>query len=72
MQGGTEQHPFCQSYVLPKSHSVEPDPEARRNGYLLLTEEFRFRQFLVRVAFIIWLTVHSIVLGIHFRYLAWS
>ena len=73
VQGGTEQYHFRGSYVfhtIPKSHSVEPDPDATKDGYLRLTEGFGIQKFLVQVAVILCFTVYGLVLGVHFRSVA--
>ena len=69
----TNQHTFRESYVfhtIPKSPGVEPDREAIEDGFMLLIEGFRFRQFLFLVAVILWFTVYGLVFGVHFRYVA--
>ena len=69
----TKQHTFRESYVfhtIPKSPGVEPYREAIEDGFMLLIEGFRFRQFLFLVAVILWFTVYGLVFGVHFRYVA--
>ena len=72
-QSETKQHTFRESYVfhtIPKIPGVEPGREAIEDGFMLLIEGFRFRQFLFLVAVILWFTVYGLIFDVHFRYIA--
>ena len=69
----TEQHLFRQSYVfhtLPKEFGDKPKSKGKWSGPMLLIEEFKFRYLVVLVGVLLKFTVFSLVLGIHFRYVA--
>ncbi len=72
-QSETKQYLFRQSYVfhtIPKIIGEKPRPKTGSREGLYLLEKFQPHRFRITVAVILGFTVHGLVFGIHFRYVA--